>query len=115
MNFTVIGHFHKEDADPLIDVYKKIKNHVNEFRFILVSPEEACLIKYAWNCLLATKISFYNEIKQAFKIFNVDIRKLLPVLFMDQTKTDEWCKRDFLTHGFKDECLPKDLTSFSTF
>lgn len=112
--FTVIGHFHEEDSKPLVDVYKRVKDRLPDFKFILVGVEEACLIKYAWNCLLATKISFYNEMKQLFEAFGIDIRNVVPILYVDSIKTEEWYKRDFLSQGFQDECLPKDLATTIT-
>jgi len=106
--FALIGFFHLEDTKILMEIYQKLKKE-----FILrMHMTDACLFKYLWNCLLATKISFYNEVKQIFEWYGRDIRKIMPYVGTDKLKTEQWYLRDFLKEGFQDECLPKDLIAF---
>ncbi len=64
------------------------------------------MIKYASNSLLATKISFANEIGNLCKSLDIDVYEV-----MDGVGLDERFNRKFLNagRGFGGSCLPKDV------
>jgi UDPglucose 6-dehydrogenase len=64
------------------------------------------MIKYASNSLLATKISFANEIGNLCKYLDVDVYEV-----MDGVGLDKRVNRKFLNagRGFGGSCLPKDV------
>ena len=99
------------------------------YELVFTDVKTASLIKYASNCMLAAKISFYNEFKKVADMLGVDITTIIRNTITDDKKTDIWSfmddkgwdygkgwyRRDFLKHGFDDECLPKDLEAFLSF
>ena len=78
-------------------------------------PKTAAMIKYVSNCLLATKISFFNEIHEVCNKLDVNTEFVIRHTLTDMVSTPEWYRREFLLYGFQDECLPKDLDAFITF
>ncbi len=64
------------------------------------------MIKYTSNALLATKISFANEISRICESIGIDVYEV-----MDGVGLDHRLKRDFLNAGagFGGSCFPKDV------
>lgn len=92
------------------DLAKKTKKN---YQILRTNPTMAEMIKYASNSLLATKISFFNQLKEVCRRLKID--PYLVVKFTLDKKAEYWYRRDFLKLGFQDECLPKDLSAFITF
>jgi UDPglucose 6-dehydrogenase len=77
--------------------------------------KEAELIKYMSNSLLATLISYSNEISMlANKLKEIDIKKIFDILLLDKRwsgKPSGMSKYAFPGVGFGGYCLPKDLSA----
>jgi UDPglucose 6-dehydrogenase len=76
------------------------------------SLKAAELIKYASNSLLATKISFINEIGNLCKELGIDVYEVADGVGMDHR-----INRDFLDSGagFGGSCFPKDVRALINF
>ena len=76
------------------------------------SLRAAELIKYASNSLLATKISFINEVGNLCKELGIDVYEVA-----DGVGLDHRVKRDFLNSGdgFGGSCFPKDVRALISF
>jgi UDPglucose 6-dehydrogenase len=76
------------------------------------SLRAAELIKYASNSLLATKISFINEIGNLCKELGIDVYEVA-----DGVGLDHRVNRDFLDSGagFGGSCFPKDVRALISF
>ncbi len=86
-----------------------------DFKIFVTDTKTATMIKYTSNCLLATKISLFNEVAEVCKKLGVDLKIVVNNVVTDRYSTIEQYKRDFLSLGFQDECLPKDLDAFLSF
>jgi len=103
----VIGQFDKKSGDMLEELYKPLNKPI--FRTDLKTAE---MIKYASNCILATKISFWNEIFLICKGLKIN-----SFLVADLTSLDSRIGKYGTIHGkaFGGKCLPKDLKAFVSF
>jgi len=70
------------------------------------------MIKYAFNCALATKISYWNEIYYVCRLLNIDSQTVARVAGMDPRIGTYGT-----IHGkaFGGKCLPKDLRALVQF
>jgi UDPglucose 6-dehydrogenase/GDP-mannose 6-dehydrogenase len=115
---VVLGHFGAQAGEALEELYARFpcpKLHV--------TPTEAEFIKYASNALLATCISFSNEIFTLCEATpGADGRKVLEILHMDRRLTPlsggEPVKPGILSYimggvGYGGSCLPKDLNAIT--
>ncbi len=103
----VIGGVCENCADDLIETYKPFNAPV-----ILVSANTAEFIKYSSNTLLATMISFSNELSMiADSIGDIDIKKAFDTLHMDKrwgSPAVNMASYVYPGCGFGGYCLPKD-------
>ena len=84
---------------------------------VKVPSEQAEMLKYATNCFLATKLSFFNEIYQICQAANVDYGSVVSMLKLD--------KRVGGSHmgvpgpdgqlGWAKSCFPKDINALISF
>ncbi len=97
----VIGELDRKSGEKLEKIYKDFDAPI-----IRTSLRTAELIKYASNSLLATKISFINEIGRLCKELEIDVYEVA-----DGVGTDHRINRDFLDSGagFGGSCFPKDV------
>jgi UDPglucose 6-dehydrogenase len=100
----VIGSDNKELIDKLLDVYKPFECHK-----IVTNSDTSELIKYAANCFLATKISYFNEIHRICEKCNIDSK-----VVSEAVSLDERIGRYGIYGGrpFGGTCLPKDISAF---
>jgi UDPglucose 6-dehydrogenase len=100
----VIGEYDKRSGDVLEELYKPLKKPV--FRVDLRTAE---MIKYASNCMLATRISYWNEIFLICSKLGVNSQEVADIVSMDPR-----IGRYGAVHGkaFGGKCLPKDLKAF---
>lgn len=105
--FIVIGEFDKKSGDMLYDIYQSLKLPV-----IRTDLRTAEMIKYAVNCALASRISYWNEIFNICQRLNVDSKVVASAAAMDQR-----IGKYGTVHGkaFGGRCLPKDLKAFTNF
>jgi UDPglucose 6-dehydrogenase len=101
---VVIGEFDNKSGDMLQALYKPLK--VPIFRTDLRTAE---LIKYASNCALASRISYWNEIYYICQKLGIDSNFVAKVVGMDKR-----IGKYGTIHGkaFGGKCLPKDLEAF---
>jgi len=103
----VIGEYDKKSGDILEELYKPLGKPI--FRTDLRTAE---MIKYASNCMLATKISYWNEIFLICKELGVDSQAIADIVGLDPR-----IGKYGTVHGkaFGGKCLPKDLKAFVAF
>jgi len=103
----VIGEFDKKSGDILEEIYKPLEIPV--FRTDLKTAE---MIKYASNCCLASRISYWNEIFYICKKLGIDSNLVARIVSMDKR-----IGKYGTIHGkgFGGKCLPKDLKAFIKF
>jgi UDPglucose 6-dehydrogenase len=105
--FVVIGELDKNSGDMLSIIYKSLKVPI-----IRTNLRTAEMIKYAFNCALACKISYWNEIFYICRKLEVDSRIVASTAAMDNR-----IGKYGTIHGkaFGGKCLPKDLRAFIDF
>ncbi len=99
------------DSDSDFEVVRKVWEFTKA-PVLKVSPEEASMIKYASNSLLAAKISFINEVANICeKLPNCDIRNVSNGIGLDRR-----IGREFLNAGpgYGGSCFPKDTVALSS-
>jgi len=103
----VIGEYDKKSGDILEELYKPLNKPI--FRTDLKTAE---LIKYASNCMLAAKISYWNEIYLICKELGIDSQEVANIVGLDPR-----IGKYGSVHGkaFGGKCLPKDLKAFISF
>ena len=103
----VIGEYDKKSGDALEELYTPLGKPI--FRTNLKTAE---LIKYASNCMLATKISYWNEICLICERVGIDSEKVADIVAQDPR-----IGKYGTVHGkaFGGTCLPKDLKAFVSF
>lgn len=103
----VVGEYDKKSGDVLERIYKPLNKPI--FRTDLRTAE---MIKYASNCILATKITYWNEIFLICKELGIDSQ-----VVADMVARDPRIGKYGSVHGkaFGGKCLPKDLKAFVSF
>jgi len=103
----VIGEFDKRSGDILEEIYKPLDKPI--FRTDLRTAE---MIKYASNCMLATKISYWNELFLICRELGIDSQVVAEIVALDPR-----IGKYGTVHGmaFGGKCLPKDLKAFISF
>jgi len=104
---VVIGEYDKSSGNTLEELYKPLKKPI--FRTDLKTAE---MIKYASNCMLATKISFWNEIFLICKKLGINSQLVADIVALDPR-----VGKYGTIHGkaFGGKCLSKDLEAFISF
>ena len=108
-----------------LDSCKDLENIYNNYTkcisndYIFTDPTAASLIKYSINSFLATKVTFFNELKQLFKKSGT---KSSWEEFINAMSRDERVGNSHMQvpgHdgrlGFGGACLPKDSNAFSKY
>ena len=101
---VVVGVRHQEDADVLHRLYKPFLR--TDKPFLVMSPESAELTKYVANALLATKISFINQMANVVERFDADINDVRRGIGHDQRIGFAFL---FPGAGYGGSCFPKDV------
>ncbi len=103
----VIGEYDKKSGDVLEELYKPLNKPI-----LRTNLKTAELIKYASNCILATKTSYWNEIFLICKELSVNSQTVADVVGRDPR-----IGKYGTVHGkaFGGKCLPKDLKAFVSF
>jgi len=103
----VIGEYDKRSGDILEEIYKPLNKPI--FRTDLKTAE---MIKYASNCMLATKISYWNELFLVCRELGIDSQIVAEIVALDPR-----IGKYGTVHGkaFGGKCLPKDLKAFISF
>lgn len=103
----VIGEYDTRSGDVLEALYKPLNKPI--FRTDLRTAE---FIKYASNCMLAAKISYWNELFLICEQLDIDSEKVASIVAQDPR-----IGKYGSVHGkaFGGKCLPKDLKAFISF
>lgn len=104
---VVIGEFDQTSGDTIQALYEPLKIPI-----IRTDMRTAEMIKYACNCALASRISYWNEIYYICQRLGVDSDLVARVAAMDKR-----IGKYGTIHGkaFGGKCLPKDLEAFISF
>lgn len=100
----VIGTDNKDVIEPLRELYEPFNR--NHDRMILMDIRSAELTKYAANCMLATKISFMNEISNLAEMLGADIEKVRKGIGSDSRIGYHFI---YPGCGYGGSCFPKDV------
>lgn len=103
----VIGQDQKTSSLPLYEIYSKITKNI-----LMTGYDEAEMIKYASNCFLALKISYFNEINKICRSQGIDDRQVSLGVSLDRRIGK------YGTEGgrpFGGACFPKDAEAMASF
>ncbi|VEB97060.1 UDP-glucose 6-dehydrogenase tuaD [Cedecea lapagei] len=100
----VIGTDNEEVIDLLRELYEPFNR--NHDRMILMDIRSAELTKYAANCMLATKISFMNEIANLAERLGADVEKVRMGIGSDSRIGYSFI---YPGCGYGGSCFPKDV------
>jgi UDPglucose 6-dehydrogenase len=100
----VVGTDNEEVVDLLRELYEPFNR--NHDRMILMDIRSAELTKYAANCMLATKISFMNEIANLAEHLGADIEKVRQGIGSDSRIGYHFI---YAGCGYGGSCFPKDV------
>src|SRR4051812_9385142 len=101
---VVVGARRPEVFEQLHDLYKPFLR--TERPFLAMTPESAEMTKYVANCLLATKISFINEMANLCESYDADINEVRRGIGHDQRIGFSFL---FPGAGYGGSCFPKDI------
>lgn len=105
---VVVGVDDEEAADTLQEIYKPFLR--TEKPFISMGIESAEMVKYAANCMLATKISFINEIANICEHVGADINAVRKGIGHDARIGFSFL---FPGVGYGGSCFPKDVRAMA--
>ncbi|HYH66563.1 MAG TPA: UDP-glucose/GDP-mannose dehydrogenase family protein, partial [Urbifossiella sp.] len=103
---VVVGVRRPEVAEVLRELYAPFLR--TERPFLVMTPESAEMTKYAANAMLATKISFINEMANLCDRLGADINDVRKGIGHDQRIGFQFL---FPGAGFGGSCFPKDIRS----
>ena len=102
----IIGSENKESIETLKTIYAPFFRTHN--RFIIMDIPSAELTKYAANAMLATKISFMNEIANICELVGADVNQVRIGIGSDSRIGYQFI---YPGAGFGGSCLPKDVNA----
>lgn len=100
----VVGTDNEDVVSVLRELYEPFNR--NHDRMILMDIHSAELTKYAANCMLATKISFMNEISNLAELLGADIEKVRKGIGSDSRIGYSFI---YPGCGYGGSCFPKDV------
>ena len=101
---VVVGVRREEVADKLHELYAPFLR--TDRPFLVMSPESAEMTKYVANCLLATKISFINEMANLCEAYKADVNDVRRGIGHDQRIGFHFLHPGV---GYGGSCFPKDI------
>lgn len=102
----IVGITSRVDESILKSLYAPLTR--DQFKIIFMSRESAELTKYAANAMLATRISFMNEMARLAEMVDADIQSVELGIGADRRVGPEFLSAGI---GFGGSCFPKDLKS----
>jgi UDPglucose 6-dehydrogenase len=103
---VVVGVRRPEIAERLHELYAPFLR--TEHPFLVMSPESAEMTKYVANAMLATKISFINEMANLCESLSADINDVRRGIGHDQRIGFQFL---FPGPGYGGSCFPKDISA----
>lgn len=104
---VIIGEDHAQLSKILVEIYERLTKNI-----IVTSFEAAELIKYASNCFLSLKISFFNEIGLICKHLGIDDKVVSLGVSLDKRIGKYGTE---FGRPFDGMCLPKDTQALASF
>lgn len=104
---VIIGEDHAQLSKILVEIYEQLTKNI-----IVTSFEAAELIKYASNCFLSLKISFFNEIGLICKHLGIDDKVVSLGVSLDKRIGKYGTE---FGRPFDGMCLPKDTQALASF
>lgn len=104
---VVIGEERKNSSIQLQHMYKEITKNV-----IVTDYETAEMIKYASNCFLSLKISYFNQLGDICRRIGIDDRIVSNAVALDKRIGNYGTKSG---RPYGGACLPKDTLAFANF
>lgn len=104
---VIIGEDHAQLSKILVEIYERLTKNI-----IITSFEAAELIKYASNCFLSLKISFFNEIGMICKHLGIDDKVVSLGVSLDKRIGKYGTE---FGRPFDGMCLPKDTQALASF
>ncbi len=101
---VVVGVRRDEVAERLHELYAPFLR--TDRPFLVMTPESAEMTKYVANCLLATKISFINEMANLCEAYGADVNDVRRGIGHDQRIGFHFL---FPGVGYGGSCFPKDI------
>ncbi|HCS55407.1 UDP-glucose/GDP-mannose dehydrogenase family protein [Rubinisphaera sp.] len=101
---VVVGVMTTEAAEVLEELYKPFLR--TEHPFLVMGLESAEMTKYVANCMLATKISFINEMANLCEVVGADVNEVRKGIGHDQRIGFQFL---FPGVGYGGSCFPKDV------
>jgi UDPglucose 6-dehydrogenase len=101
---VVVGARDPEVGEALRELYAPFLR--TERPYLLMSPESSEMTKYVANCMLATKISFINEMANLCEAYHADINDVRRGIGHDQRIGFSFL---FPGVGYGGSCFPKDI------
>jgi UDPglucose 6-dehydrogenase len=105
---VVVGVDHPAAADTLAELYKPFLR--TEHPFLTMSIESAEMTKYVANCMLATKISFINEMANLCELVGADVNDIRRGIGHDRRIGFAFL---FPGVGYGGSCFPKDVRALT--
>ena len=103
---VVVGAHDPEVAAVLLELHSPFLRSGRQL--MVMSPESSEMTKYASNCMLATKISFINEIANLCEPLGADIEDVRRAMGQDQRIGTQFL---YPGCGYGGSCFPKDVTA----
>ena len=104
-NRTVLGG-EEYICDMVVVAYQKV--YSDEMIYVITDSSTSELSKYALNTFLATKVAYFNELKNIADVFSVNFDELREIVLLDKRIGDSHTEVT-KERGFGGHCFPKDL------
>lgn len=110
----IIGELDACSGDMLQHLYEEFYgDHLENCPILRMNLESAELVKYGNNCLLATKISYANEMSRIAEFIpGVDVVQVMKGVGLDYRINEEFLGAGV---GFGGSCFPKDVNAITAF
>ncbi|MFX1538121.1 MAG: UDP-glucose dehydrogenase family protein, partial [Promethearchaeota archaeon] len=110
----IIGELDTRSGTMLQELYEEFYGvHLEKCPILRMNLESAELVKYGNNCLLATKISYANEMSRIAELVpGVDISQVIKGVGLDYRINEEFMRSGV---GFGGSCFPKDVNAITAF
>jgi len=111
-SFVILGGY-RPHTDKVAELYKTIKD--GSFHIAKTEPCMAELVKYAENCFLATKVTFFHEFSLIAESMGLDSDEFRELLLMDPRigRSHSFTYRQH--PWYQSHCLDKDIPAFIQF